>query len=53
MGGGERRRLNIIHTKSAYYFIGDRLNKTNRSVKIFSIKARIYIRLKNLDSSKI
>ena len=43
-GGGERMRLNIIHTKSEYYFSGDRLIKKNRSGKIFSNKATIYIR---------
>ena len=53
-GGDERTKLNIIHTKSEYYFSGDRLIKKKLSGKIFSIKARIYVRrLKNLDSIKI
>ena len=50
-GGGERMTLNIIHTKSEYYFSGDRLILKNLSGKIFSVKARIYIRrLKNYTS---
>ena len=47
MEGGERMTLNIIHTKSEYYFSGDRQFKKNKSGKIFSVKARIYIRRLN------
>ena len=37
-GGGERMRLNIIHTKSGYYFSGDRLIKKVDIAKYFQLK---------------